>query len=148
MKIYDDEKEFEHYLNGPLKNSFIKIAEIDIDNDGKLEKALLYHARLCNIERRYYYARPLLVLDKAKNQIDVEKTEPLLQNPFPNNLQAKAVNHDYQLYDVILHKNIIYFDKWNARDWTVIIYKLAKNETKEICKYKYIFDKPLIKEDY
>ncbi|MBI3354455.1 MAG: hypothetical protein HY034_06170 [Nitrospirae bacterium] len=150
VKMYDDEKEFEHYLNGPLKNSFIRIAEVDIANSGKAEKVLLYNARLCKIERRYYYARPLLILDEAKNQIDVKKTEPLLQNTTKEDadIGLLAIGHEYKAYDILFYKDTAYFNRWDVDDWTLTVYRQLNNKVKEVCMYKYIFDKPLIKEDY
>lgn len=109
--------------------------KVDVDNDGMAERILLFREYICMFTR--VYSRPLFVLDEAKNQIDVEKTEPLLQNPFPRDIKAKAINHLYQLYDIFFYRGKTYFDKWNMRDKTLNIYKQSKNETKEVCSYKY-----------
>jgi len=108
---------------------------VDIDNDGKAEKVLLYQDAICMYT--HVYSRPLFVLNESKNLIDVKKTEPLLQNPFPRHLRAKAVNHLYQLYDIFLYKSNVYFDKWNVYDWTLTVYKLSKDRGSKVCQYKY-----------
>jgi hypothetical protein len=149
VKMYDDEAEFEGYLSSVLKSNFIKISAVDIANNSKLEKVLLYSNRPCDLIEniawnRGPYSRPLLVIDEANNRIDVKKTEPLLQNPFPRDIKAKAVNNGYQLYDIFFYKNASYFDKWNMRDLTLRVYNQSKGKTKEVCKYKYI-EKPFKK---
>ena len=136
MKIMDDEKQFEELMEVIyLKSHALYKAAMDIDNDGKAEKILLYSDGFCM--ETHVYSRPLFVLDENKNLIDVRKTEPLLRNPFPRNLRAKAVNSGYQLYDIFIYKKETYFDKWNMRDWTLTVYKLSKGSGREVCKYKY-----------
>ncbi len=107
----------------------------DIDNDGKAEKILLYQDAICMYT--HVYSRPLFVLDEAKKQIDLKKTEPLMQNPFGKDLKSKAQDHLYQLYQIFFYKSKAYFDKWNMRDKTLSVYKQSKGEVKEICKYQY-----------
>ena len=145
VKMYDDD-DFGGYLSTVLKSNFIKISTIDIANNDKPGKILLYSNRPCDVMEniawnRGPYSRQLFVLYEAKNQIDVQKTEPLLQNPFGRNIRSKAINHLYQLYDVVFYKNTTYFDKWNIYDWTLSVYHLSKNKVKEVCKYKYIESK-------
>ncbi len=132
----DDEKGFEAYVNKYLmRMRALHSTTVDIDNNGKTEKVMRYGYQICM--ESHAYSRPLFVLDESKDQIDVGKTEPLLQNPFPKHLRAKAVNHNYQLYDVLFYKSKAYFDKWNMRDRTFSVYNQSKGKVIEICKYKY-----------
>lgn len=141
LKIIDDEKEFEEYFNRILKYNSLKKTTVNIDNHDKPEIVMLYREPRCDVERNIAYnipySRPLFVLDEEKKLIDVQKTEPLLQNPFPRNIEAKAVNSGYQLYDIFIYKNYRYFDKWNVYDWTLTVYKLSKSKVTEVCQYKY-----------
>ncbi len=137
-EIYDDEKQFEHYMKYVIKSNYLLVSKIDIDNDGKLETVCLYSERRC-MEPGSPYARALLLLTGNGDLIDIRKTEPLLQNPFGNlyDVRGKAVNHLYQLYDVFFFNNQTFFDKWNARDRTLTVYELKGNITKEVCGFKY-----------
>jgi hypothetical protein len=85
------------------------------------------------------YSRGLLVLDEANNQVDVKKTEPLLQNTTDPraDVRSKAAESNYQMYDVFFYKGQTYFDKWNIRNWTLSVYMDLKGKTKEVCTYKY-----------
>lgn len=145
LKIIDDEKEFEKYFNRVLEYNSLKKTIVNIDNYDKPEIVMLYRKPMCDVYRNIAYnipySRPLFVLDEAKNLIDVKKTEPLLQNPFPRDIKAKAVNSGYQLYDIFIYKKSIYFDKWNIYEWTLSVYKLSRGTATEVCRYKYIFTK-------
>ncbi len=135
-KMYDDEKEYESYLELILRiGDAMYFTNVDINNDGKPEKIILYNDARCMYT--HVYARSLLVWDEDEKLIDVKETEPLLQNPFPRDIKAKAVNHLYQIYDLFLYKNTTYFDRWNIRDWTLSVYIQSEGKTKEVCNYKY-----------
>ncbi|OHB60598.1 MAG: hypothetical protein A2167_08020 [Planctomycetes bacterium RBG_13_46_10] len=147
---FDDEKQFDKLIERWIKSEkfpasrILYVTEIDINNDHKVEKIVLYSQALCM--ESHWYARPLAILDKDKNQIDVEKTMPLLQNVGLANtdLKTKAIESIYRLYDVFFYENKTYFDKWNAYDLTLSVYNQSKDKTKEVCKYKYI-EKPIKK---
>jgi len=78
------------------------------------------------------------VLDEVNNQIDVKKTEPLLQNTTDPraDIRSKA-DSLYQMYDVFFYKDQTYFDKWDIYNWTLSVYIDSKGKTKEVCNYKY-----------
>jgi hypothetical protein len=125
-EMYDNEKEFDRYLDIILKiGDEIYLSNIDIDNDGKKEKILFYYSGRCMYT--HVYSRTLLVWDEHDNLINENTT--------------KSICHDtigvYQIYDVLLYKNRTYFDRWNVRDWTLHVYIHSEGKTKEVCKYKY-----------
>ncbi|MCL4536257.1 MAG: hypothetical protein M1610_01490 [Nitrospirae bacterium] len=144
VKTYDDAAEFEDYLSSDLMSNVIKASTVDIANNGKQERVMLYSDHTCNIPEniawnRGPYSRPLFVLDEAKDVIDIKKTEPLLQNISKSgyDIKTKAIEHLYRLYDVFFYKKDTYFDKWNMYDWTLTVYKLSKDRGSEVCRYKY-----------
>ncbi|MBI5213888.1 MAG: hypothetical protein HY957_11065 [Nitrospirae bacterium] len=135
MEIMDDEKQFEELMKVIyLKSHALYKTAVDIDNDGKAEKILLYSQGFCM--ETHVYSRPLFVLYEAKNLIDVKKTE-LLLDPFKKYVDVKVKSSPYMLYDVFFYKNISYFDKWDVDYWTLTVYKLSKGSGREACKYKY-----------
>lgn len=135
------EKNFESSIRVWLDFDSMYITNADITNTGKAERLLLYSRGRCMISR--IYAKALLVVNKDKDQIDVERTGTLLQNAARKfeNIKTQALASDYMIYDVFFYKNTTYFDKWNARDWTLSVYETTNNGTKEICRYKYVFAK-------
>lgn len=144
FKLIDDEKEFEKYFEGHvLKYNLLTKTVVDTDNDGKPETVMLYREPRCNTDRNYAYnipySRPLFVLDKINNLIDVKKTEPFLQNiTQPRyDIKSEAQESLYRLYDVFFYKNETYFDKWFIYDWSLTVYKMSKGRTEMICKFKY-----------
>ncbi|MBF0329934.1 MAG: hypothetical protein HQL10_12310 [Nitrospirae bacterium] len=144
LKIVDDDEEFEEYFNRILKYDSLKKTIVDINNNGKSEVVMLYREPRCDVERnRSYnipYSRSLFVLDEKKRLMHVRKTELLLQNIYRLNvdIKSKAIESIYRLYDVFAYKGSIYFDKWNAYDWTLTVYKISNQTATEICQYKYI----------
>ncbi|MBI3399770.1 MAG: hypothetical protein HY026_11160 [Deltaproteobacteria bacterium] len=142
--IKDEMLDSEGYFNSQtLKYNSLKKTTADIDNDGKPEIVMLYREPRCDVERNIAYnipySRSLFVLDEAKNQIDVKKTEPLLQNISKSgyDIKTKAIESIYRLYDVFFYKKDTYFDKWFIRDWTLTVYKLSNDRGSEVCRYKY-----------
>jgi len=137
MEMYDDKYEYERYLELLLRiGDRMFLTMVDIDNDGKQEKAILYNDGRCMDTHAYW--RALLVLDEVNNQIDVKKTEPLLQNTTDPraDIRSKA-DSLYQMYDVFFYKDQTYFDKWDIYNWTLSVYIDSKGKTKEVCNYKY-----------
>jgi hypothetical protein len=139
VKMFDDKDEYEGYLEEIRRiiGDTMFLTMVDVDNDGKEEKIILYNDGRCM--ETHAYSRALLVLDEANNQIDVKKTEPLLQNTtdLRADIRSKAVESNYQMYDVFFYKDQTYFDKWNMRNWTLSVYIDSKGKTKEVCNYKY-----------
>jgi hypothetical protein len=138
IRMLDNKDEYESYLEEIIRigdTMFLTIA--DINNDGKQDKIILYNDGRCM--ETHAYSRALLVLDEANNQIDLKKTEPLLQNTIDPraDVRSKAAESNYQMYDVLFYKDQTYFDKWNMRNWTLSIYIDSKGKTKEVCNYKY-----------
>jgi len=138
IKMYDDKDEYESYLEELLRfGDTMFFTMVDIDNDGKQEKIILYNDGRCM--DTHVYSRALLVLDEVNNQVDVRKTEPLLQNTTDPraDIRSKAGESNYQMYDVFFYKDQTYFDKWNMRNWTLSVYIDSKGKTREVCNYKY-----------
>jgi hypothetical protein len=137
IKMYDDKDEYQSYLEVLLRTGdTMSFAMVDINNDGKQEKVILYNHGQCMVT--HAYSRVLLVLDQVNNQIDVKKTEPLLQNTTDPHADIRSrADGLYQMYDVFLYKDQTYFDKWNMRNWTLSVYFDSKGKTKEVCNYRY-----------
>jgi hypothetical protein len=138
IKMYDDKDEYESYLEELLRfGDTMFFTMVDIDNDGKQDKLILYNDGRCM--DTHVYSRALLVIDEVNNRIDVKKTEPLLQNTTDPraDLRSKAGESNYQMYDVFFYKDQTYFDKWNMRNWTLSVYIDSKGITKEVCNFKY-----------
>jgi len=138
VKMLDDKDEYQSYLEEiVLIGDTMFFTMVDIDNDGKQEKVILYNDGRCM--DTHAYSRVLLVLDEVNNQIDVKKTEPLLQNTTDPSadIRSKAAESNYQMYDVFFYKDQTYFDKWNMRNWTLSVYIDSEGKTKEVCDYKY-----------
>ena len=138
VKMLDDKDEYQSYLEEiVLIGDTMSFTMVDVDNDGKQEKVILYNDGRCM--DTHAYSRVLLVLDEVNNQIDVKKTEPLLQNTTDPSadIRSKAAESNYQMYDVFFYQDQTYFDKWNMRNWTLSVYIDSKGKTKEACNYKY-----------
>jgi hypothetical protein len=137
IEMYDDKDEYEKYLNViSLVGDRMFFTMVDINNDGKQEKVILYNDARCMYT--HAYSRVLLVLDEVNSQIDVKKTEPLLQNTTDPraDIRSKA-DGLYQMYDVFLYKDQTYFDSWDTYDRTGTVYIESKGKTREVCSYKY-----------
>jgi hypothetical protein len=131
----DNDNKLERFK--PFASSTLNIANVDIANNGKKETIAIYSQGLCM--ESTYNARPIAIIDGQSKQVDIEKTKPLLQNiSKPGyDLKAEAQESMFRLYDVFIYKDITYFDKWFIYDWSLTVYMLSKDKTKEICKYKY-----------
>lgn len=138
-KMFDSEG---YFNNQPLKYSSLKKTTADIDNDGKPEIVMLYRMPRCDVERNKAnnmpYSQGLYLLDKAKNQIDVKKTEPLL-DPLKEytNFKVKYGSYTERVCDVLLYKKDTYFDKWDIYNWILTVYKLSNDRGSEVCRYQY-----------
>jgi hypothetical protein len=137
----DDEKHLVKDLrhNPYFITDVMHFARIDINNDGDPKNIILYSEGRCMRTRPF--ARLLLVLNEDKTFIDVEKTDPLMQNPSSSSsLKARMASHDFNTYDVFTYKGRTYFDDWFGSGTfckeTLRVYELSNNKTKEICRYK------------
>jgi hypothetical protein len=137
MRMYDNKDEYESYLEELLRTGdAMFFTMVNIDNDGRQEKVILYNDGRCM--DTHAYSRALLVLDEVNNQIDVKKTKPLLQNTTDPRADIESkVDSLYQMYDVFFYKDQTYFDKWDTSNQTLSIYIDLKGITKEVCNYKY-----------
>jgi hypothetical protein len=133
----DNDGEFEDYVTTVLRSNYLLVSDLDIDNDGRTEKVCLYNDRLCLFT--FSYARPLLVIDNNMKHVDLDKTEPLLQNRFAeqHDIKGKAVNYLFQIYDVFIFQNVTYFDNWDVAADALTVYTIAEGQVKQVCKYKY-----------
>ena len=137
IKMYDDKDEYESYLEELLRTGDTTFfTMVDINNDGKQEKVILYNHAQCMYT--HAYSRFLLVLDEVNNQIDVKKTEPLLQNTTDPRADTRSkADSLYQIYDVFFYKDRTYFDRWDTDGWAGSVYIDSKGITKGVCNYKY-----------
>lgn len=88
----------------------INTSQIDINNDGKKENVIKYSSGDC--PGGNYYGVALLVLNDDENEIDIEKTKPLLQNPRHAKYRDLSEGWDGTMYDIFIYKNKTYFDRW------------------------------------
>ncbi|MDI6728499.1 MAG: hypothetical protein QMD44_06180 [Thermodesulfovibrionales bacterium] len=146
-------QEWEKILKDRIKKSYmyatiIMISQIDIDNDGKAENVIKYSDGAC--PGGNYFGAPLIVLNDDKSEVDIEKTKPLLQNPNRSENQPLSAGWRFAMYDVFLHKNKAYFDRWSGDRWIGSKDKIeflkvfltetdkkGKISTKEICRYRF-----------
>jgi len=70
----------------PPMHARLAVAQIDIDNDGNKETVARYRSFMCQewdiAERAPHWKGPLVVFDSNSKRIDIEKTYPLMQNPW------------------------------------------------------------------
>lgn len=150
----DNSQGWKDYIKSLIKGKRISIelSKIDINNDGKKENVIKYNHGVCPAHN--LYGAPLLVLNNNLNEIDIEKTKPLLQNPRHEKYRTLSEGWDGTMYDIFIYKNKTYFDRWRygegSLDEKTIIntYMLLKvfiieqdhkgeSSTEEICRYKY-----------
>lgn len=121
----------------------IKLTQVDIDNDGKKENVIKYYDGKCGISS--YYATPLLVLNDDKKEIEIKKTSSLLQKP--EGVVGLIKMGKFTMRDVFVYKNKVYSDRWiDAGDekWVLEVFVTESKKdgiTKEVCKYRYSFEK-------
>ncbi len=137
IKMYDDKEEYESYFEVLLRTGdTMFFTMVDIDNDGRPEKLIFYSNSRCMYT--HAYSRALLVLDQVNNQIDVKKTEPLLQNTTDSSADMRSkADGLYQIYDVLFYKEETYFDKWDMSNLMLSVYFDSKCKTKEVCSFQY-----------
>ncbi len=129
----------------------IKTSQIDINNDGEKENVIKYSYGSC--PGGNYYGAAFLVLNDDKNEIDIEKTKPLLQNPRHLKNGPISEGWEFAMYDVFVYKNKTYFDRWSGNQWpggkvgeeklkllkvfVTEANKVANFSTKEICQCQF-----------
>ena len=120
-------------------------AQVDINNDGKLEPVLKLHSTLCRARNDgsigRAYSAPIVVLTDNLSGIDSELTNLVLQNPHQDGRAAGDTN--YQLYGVFKYKGATYFDRWDdagsgdqAERFTLSIYESTGDTTRKLCRLK------------
>jgi len=149
----DNVKGWEEYIESRIKEEYVSIdlCQIDINNDGKKENVIKYNDGSCP---QGHYGAALLVLNVDRTEIDMQKTRPLLQNPRTLKNGPLSEGWDGSMYDIFIHKNKSYFDRWRYGDIlsdgkTIInTYDLLRvfltepdkkrnSITREICRYKF-----------
>jgi hypothetical protein len=120
-------------------------AQVDINNDGKLEPVLKLHSSLC--QQKYdgsfgrAYSAPIVVLKENLSGIDRAMTDLVMQNP--NRSGEMPGETKYQLYGIFNYKGETYFDRWNdlgSEDEndraTLSIYESIGGKTRTLCQLK------------
>jgi len=120
-------------------------AQVDINNDGKLEPVLKLHSALCNLRHDGSFGRaysaPIVVLKENLSGIDRAMTDLVMQNPSRSgDLPGET---KYQLYGVFHYKGETYFDRWNdtgsedeGERSTLSIYESTGGQTRKLCQLK------------
>ena len=119
------------------QSRYLYSTRIDIDNDGTLETVLRYEYQLSGASQ--FYANPLVVVDDKIQQLDLEATQHLLQNPLTDH-QNPAGRWLYAMYDVFLYQGEVYFDKWRDefdKQNMLSVFKTEGGITKKVCTIEY-----------
>lgn len=142
-----DERQFEETIRriSTKEEPWAYWAQVDINNDGKVEPVLKLHSALCrsrndgSIGRAY--SAPIVVLTENLSGIDPALTNLVLQNPGQEGRAAGDTN--YQLYGVFQYKGVTYFDRWDdagsgdqADRFTLSIYASTGDTTRKLCRLK------------
>lgn len=114
----------------------ILTAEIDIDNDGLMETVYKSEKFLCKSSKTY--AIHLVVYDRNKNDIDMNKTKKVLSSAIRDNV----VISDGVMFDAFTYKEKTYFDMWDDRGFVndpekLTVYLFKNNQVQEKCVYKH-----------
>lgn len=118
----------------------LKIADIDINNDGSIDSTIKYNDRCAPPGSGGWWAIPLLVADSSLKSVDHPKSRPLLQNGTDQPIRYPAGAWRYVMYDVFLFKGKSYFDRWSdsKEDTDILrVFHAEGNHATEICKYEY-----------
>lgn len=144
-KIYDDKKEFENIVKSQLELEaiYLRVAQVDIDNDGVKDNILKYENGKCGIAR-FVYGIAMLALTEQQDALDVKKTRLLIQNTYINSATGKEKTSPtawlYNMYDTFFYKDDAYFDKGDMRGGGYLalsVYKASNKTTTKICQLKY-----------
>ena len=122
-------------------------AQIDIDNDGRLDQVLRIPSKECHRRNQGYnlaYDMPIVVLKKDLSGFDRTKTDLVMQNP------GRAIrmpgDTNYQMYSVFSFKGKTYFDRWNdtltygeSQRFTLTVYEAQGGKTRKRCQLKEVF---------
>ncbi len=136
----DNVKGWEEYIESRIKGEYVSIdlCQIDINNDGKKENVIKYIDGDCP---QGHYGAALLVLNDDRTQLNMQKTTPLLQNPRTLKNGPLSEGWDGSMYDIFIHKNKSYFDRWRYGDLLRVFLteqdKKSNSITREICRYKF-----------
>jgi hypothetical protein len=142
-----DERQFEDAVRriSTRQEPWAYWAQVDINNDGKLEPVLKLHSALCHSRNDgslgRAYSAPIVVLTENLSGIDRVLTDLVLQNPRRDGRVAGETN--YQLYGVFSYKGKTYFDRWNdtgsgddGERFTLSIYESTGDRTRKLCQLK------------
>lgn len=132
--ILDDEDQFPRYLNDEIRAGLeMHLAQVDLDNDGMLDRVLKISSGGCRYARAYGVS---LVAANA-NLSGVNKV-------LAGQIRQTEGDAGYQIYGVFAHRGQTYFDKWDdvgqgagrRHRNTLAIYKIESGKTRKLCELK------------
>ncbi|MDH5641651.1 MAG: hypothetical protein OEY28_10180 [Nitrospira sp.] len=126
----------------------LSAANIDIDNDGQLDRVLKYQSGNCEKNFHGYYPglykSALVVVVGDQRAIDYPKSDPLTQAPLLEDTKAKykdkwriGVSH-FRMYQVFTYRGLVYFDLWDGSGGpdtnTLSIYEAKQGQARKVCQ--------------
>ncbi|MBP7528660.1 MAG: hypothetical protein KA801_12080 [Syntrophorhabdaceae bacterium] len=113
----------------------IREAKIDIDNDGVLESVYRIEKFLCRASKTW--ATYLVVFDKDKNNIDMERTNKVLAGAITDKVLSDGV-----MFDAFTYEGRTYFDMWDDRGFakdpkTLAVYLFKNDRVQKACVFRY-----------
>jgi len=150
--MFEDPRKLQEYAEGggirkKLPTIVLRMAEVDIDQDGTRDQLLKYEEGQCRLifsGFQYFYESALVVLKADRSTVDYMKTDSLVQH------QDKGTKYQvgiptYQLYDAFQYRGQVYFDKWDGGGGskqprpdrnTLSVYQVRKEQAKKVCQIR------------
>ena len=128
----------------------LSAANIDIDNDGRLDYVLKYQSGNCgrNFHGYYpfFYESALVVAVGDQRAIDYPKSDLLTQAPLLEDTKAKYKDKwrigvsNFRMYQVFTYKGLVYFDLWDGSGGpdtnTLSIYEAKQGQARRVCQIR------------
>ena len=128
----------------------LSAANIDIDNDGRLDHVLKYQSGNCGANFHGYfplrYVSALVVVVGDHRVIDYPKTDLLWQAPLLEDTKAKYKEQwrigvsNFKMYQVFTYKGLVYFDRWDGSGGpdtnTLSIYEAKQGQAHRVCQIR------------